>query len=244
MGGDFVVIGARPGQGKTQFALNLAVEAAKQNDISLIFSLEMGKIQLHQRILAMDSDISVRVMRTGNLSEYAQDKLIKSMQDTLDYQIAIDDEPDQTFEKILSKTKIFKRRNPELKLVIIDYLTLMESIKNHKDTRHMVNYFTRKLKLASRALDIAIVLLAQLNRDSSKRANPLPILSDLKESGSIEQDADSVFLLYHEGDDIKDENRQLKDDEAIVILPKNRHGPTTKVHVGFNKPSGLFFNIG
>jgi replicative DNA helicase len=242
MGGDFAVIGARPGHGKTAFALNIAMEAAKNDDLSLVFTLEMPKTQIHQRLLAMDCDISVRVMRTGNLSEFAQDKLMKSIKGTLDYRIAVDDDADQTFEKITSKIKIFKRKNPELKLVIIDYLTLMESVGQFKSVREMVNYFTRKLKILAKSLDIVIILLAQLNRDSSKRSSPLPVLSDLKESGSIEQDADAVFLLYHEGDDV--EKKELADDEAIIILAKNRHGPLCKVVSGFKKPSGKYFNKG
>jgi replicative DNA helicase len=240
--GELIIIGARTGMGKTALAVNIALCAAKTKHNTAMFSLEMPATQMLQRIISVESRVSGELLSTGHVPEYAQDKFFSSAKSLVDLPISIDDEPGQTFEKIKSKIKIMNRKK-KLDLAIVDYITLMRSAKKHNSVREKIMDITISLKHLAIELDIPIIVLAQVNRGTENRPDKMPKLSDLKESDSIAADADKVLFVYRESyADYENDKKELADDEAIIILSKNRHGRTCKLKVGFELASGRFFD--
>ncbi len=228
---DFILLGARPGMGKTSFALNIARHAAvKAEKTVAVFSLEMGKEQLCSRLLSTEALVGGTKLRTGKLDENEWVRLIEAGDILSKTKIYLDDTPSITVPEIKAKL----RRLRDVDLVIIDYLQLMSSAnrKNEGNRVQEISEITRGLKVMAKELNIPVLALSQLARDSEKRAgNHRPLLSDLRDSGSIEQDADIVLFLYREDyySNEKGPNEESDKNSGECIVAKNRHGETKTV---------------
>lgn len=224
---DLILLAARPGMGKTSFALNIAENVAinKEKKVAF-FSLEMSKEQLVSRILSTKGQIPGQNLRMGKLSDKEWERLIEAGDLVSKSPIYIDDTPGITIPEM--KAKI--RRLGNFDLVIIDYLQLMSSARRIDNRVQEISEITRNLKIMAKELDVPVLTLSQLSRASEQRADHKPVLSDLRDSGSIEQDADIVLFLYREGyyeSGEIDENQDKNSGECIVA--KNRHGETRSV---------------
>ena len=223
---DLILIAARPAMGKSAFALNLGMNVAKKyNKTVAIFNLEMSREQLTMRLLASESFVELQKLATGKLSEEEWTKLCMASASLSQSDIRIDDNPSVTVADINAKC----RRIDNLGLVIIDYLQLMQGSgygKNSENRVTVVGEISRSLKIMAKELNIPVVCLSQLSRAVESRTDKRPILSDLRESGAIEQDADSVMFLYR--DEYYNENSEDKG-IAECIVAKNRHGETGTV---------------
>jgi replicative DNA helicase len=221
---DLVIMAARPGMGKTAFALNLAANVAKKyNKTVAVFNLEMSREQIAMRLLASESFIELQKLATGKLSEDEWNKLCMSSAALSQTDIRVDDNPTVTVADMKAKC----RRLDNLGLIIIDYLQLMSSPNANKggfDNRvQVVSEMSRGLKVMAKELNIPVICLSQLSRAVEGRSDKRPVLSDLRESGSIEQDADAVMALYR--DDYYNEDSEEKGIVECIVL-KNRHGET------------------
>ena len=229
---DLIVLAARPGMGKTSFALNLAVNVAKKykNKSVCVFSLEMSKEQLVSRIMSSEARISSEVMRTGKLTRGGDEELARLIEVTQGLQsldIYIDDTPGTNVPAIKSKL----RRIKDLGFVIIDYLQLMNSAANYNGNRvSEVSEITRSLKIMAKELNVPVMVLSQLARGPEKRDDKRPLMSDLRDSGSIEQDADIILFLYRNSYYDKTDPNQ---NACECIVAKNRHGETGTVQLGW-----------
>ena len=215
--GDLVIIGARPGMGKTAFALNLATNIARMSRKTVcIFSLEMSNEQLVQRMLSSEALVESYALRSGNLTPDDWNKLAKASAFLSECDIYIDD----TTGINVTGMKAKLRRMKNLGLVVIDYLQLMQSDRKIDNRVQEVSEISRNLKLLAKELKIPVICCAQLSRTNESRTNKRPMLSDLRDSGSIEQDADMVMFLFR--DEYYD--KEQEGNVAEVIVEKNRHG--------------------
>ena len=243
---DLLIIGARPAMGKTSLALNLARNTAMMGKKKvLFFSLEMTKEQLAQRVLSTEARVESTKMRTGNISADEWAKLATATSLLSNCELYFDDTSNMTVSEMKSRI----RRLRDVDAVFVDYLQLMKSGSRVESRVQEVSEITRNLKLMAKDLNIPVVVLAQLARTTEGRGKShKPQLSDLRESGSIEQDADIVIMLYRdeyyaaEKDEQPDEERPAIN-EAEFIIAKNRHGPTTTVKVAWNGDYTLFSNL-
>lgn len=228
---DFIIIAARPSMGKTAFALNIASYLAVKKNVPLVFfSLEMSSTQLLQRIFSSYGIIPYENMKTGNLSNAEWDQLIKITDDVAASQLVINDTVGLNVMNIRSIARKLKQEK-NIELIIIDYLQLIQSTKRENRNQE-ISEISRSLKLLAKELDIPIIALSQLSRSVELRQNKKPLLSDLRESGSLEQDADIVMFLYREDYyEPETENKNITD----VIIAKHRNGPIDTVQVFFHK---------
>ena len=224
---DLVIIAARPAMGKTAFALNIAQQAAiKGNGNVLIFSMEMSKEQLGQRLLSMESRIEMQKLKTGDLERKDWDQISIAMDTLSKASIYIDDTPGISVMEIKNKCRRLKSEKG-LDMIILDYLQLM-SIEGKSDNRQQeITALSRYLKLLAREMDCPVLVLSQLSRAPEQRTDHRPVLSDLRESGSIEQDADIVIFLYR--DEYYNPEDTDKPGVCEVIISKQRSGPTGSV---------------
>ncbi len=235
--GDLVIVGARPGMGKTSFALNIATNVAKQKKAVAIFSLEMSGEQLVTRVLSSEALIDSFKLRTGQLKTEDWDNLAGVVASLSGCDIYIDDTSAITSAEMKSKL----RRIPNLGLVVIDYIGLMQSTSNTDNRAQQVGEISRNLKIMAKDFGIPIVCCAQLNRGTESRTGEggkKPTLADLRDSGSIEQDADIVLFLYRDEyyKDISGNDKSEGADSANtaeVIIAKNRHGSVGNVKMGW-----------
>ena len=225
---DFILLGARPGMGKTSFALNIARHAAvKANKKIAFFSLEMSKEQLASRLLSTEAMVGGTKLRTGKLSEDEWIRLIEAGDVLSKTQMYFDDNPSITVGEM--KAKI--RRLRDVDLVVVDYLQLMSAAGKNDNRVQEISKITRSMKIMAKELNVPVLMLSQLARDSEKRTNHRPVLSDLRDSGSIEQDADIVLFLYREEyyQDAETPNENADRNSGECIIAKNRHGETKTV---------------
>lgn len=236
---DLILVAARPGMGKTSFALNIATHAAIHHGVPVaIFSLEMSKEQLSSRILCSESYISSEKMRVGDLGPDEIPKLVQTAEVLSKAPIYIDDTPGITMSEIRSKCRRLKLKN-QLGIVIVDYLQLM--LGSGKGSRQEdVAENSRMLKILAKELNVPVITLSQLSRAPEQRSDHRPVLSDLRESGSIEQDADIVMFLYRE--DKYDENTEKKN-IAECIISKFRNGAPGTVELGWRGEFTRFMNL-
>ena len=215
--------------GKTAFVLNLAQYIAVKSQITTaIFSLEMSRDQLVNRLLSMESKVDSQLIRTGNLSANDWEKLIESAGDISQAPLIIDDTPGISISELRSKCRKYKLEN-NLGLVIIDYLQLMSGGNKRSDSRQQeISDISRSLKALAREIDAPVIALSQLSRACETRPDHRPILSDLRESGAIEQDADVVMFIYR--DDYYNKDTDKKNISEIIIA-KQRNGPIGTVEL-------------
>ncbi|MCZ2401689.1 replicative DNA helicase [Paenarthrobacter sp. Z7-10] len=238
--GQMIVIAARPAVGKSTFALDWARSAAiKHNLATVVFSLEMGRNELAMRLLSAEATISLQDLRKGTVKDDQWSKIATTMGRMNDAPLFIDDSPNMSLMEIRAKCRRLKQQH-NLKLVVLDYLQLMSSGKKVESRQQEVSEFSRALKLLAKELQVPVVALSQLNRGSEQRTDKKPMISDLRESGSIEQDADMVILLHRE--DIYDKESP-RAGEADVIVAKHRNGPTKTIVVGFQGHYSRFSNM-
>lgn len=227
---DLVLLAARPSMGKTAFVLNLAENfAVKQNYTTAIFSLEMSKEQLVNRMLSMESRVDSQTLRTGNLSDNDWDQLVESSGIIANSRLIIDDTPGISIGELRSKCRRYKLEH-DLKVVIIDYLQLMSGSggKNSDNRQQEISEISRSLKALARELNVPVIALSQLSRACESRQDHRPMLSDLRESGAIEQDADVVMFIYR--DEYYNKDTEAKN-IAEIIIAKQRNGPIGTVEL-------------
>jgi replicative DNA helicase len=238
--GQLVIVAARPSVGKSTFALDIARTAAiKNNQATIFFSLEMGRSEIAMRMLSAESGIYLQSMRKGTLTEGDWAKLAAVRGKINDAPLYIDDSPNMSLVEIRAKCRRLSQQ-VDLKMVVIDYIQLMTSGKKVESRQQEVSEFSRALKLLSKELGVPVVALSQLNRQAEQTKDKRPELSQLRESGSLEQDADVVILLHREGLFEKDHPRA---GEADLILAKQRNGPTGTVTVAFQGQYSRFVNM-
>ena len=228
---DLIILAARPAMGKTAFALSLARNAAVKGKASvMIFSLEMAKEQLTQRLLSMESKVDLQTLKTGRLERRDWDDLNVALDILSNSNIHIDDTAGSSIMEMKSKCRRLKAE-AGLDLVIIDYLQLMNPEGKADSRTQEISVISRNLKLLARELDCPVLVLSQLSRAPEQRTDHRPMLSDLRESGSIEQDADIVIFLYR--DEYYNKEDTEKPGECEVIVAKHRSGPTGSVDVAW-----------
>ena len=237
---DLVLVGARPGMGKTSFALNIATNVAKQTKKTVcIFSLEMSADQLVNRVLSSEALVNSYSLRTGELAPADWENLARAAGELAGCDILIDDTSGMTVTAMKAKL----RRVKNLGMVIIDYLGLMSGDKHTENRVQEVSEISRSLKIMAKELMVPIICCAQLSRGPESRTDKKPMLSDLRDSGAIEQDADTVIFLYrseyYKTDDTAGQDTSI----AEVIIAKNRHGSTGTVNMGWNGQFTKFVTI-
>ena len=263
---DLILVAARPSMGKTAFVLNIAQHVAFKADKTVaIFSLEMSKEQLVNRLFALEAQVDAQALRTGSLKEDDWEKLIESAGKIGRSKLLIDDTAGISIRELRQKCRQFKLEHG-LDLIIIDYLQLMsgetESRRASESRQNEVAEISRALKGIAREMNVPVIALSQLSRAVEQRTDHRPMLSDLRESGSIEQDADMVWFVYRENYYIQNEEPKETDKnysqdkhdkweqrykatkyKAEVIIGKHRHGPTGKVDLSWNGEFAQFGNF-
>ena len=238
---DLVLIAARPSMGKTAFVLNLAHSIALKQDVcTAIFSLEMSKEQLVNRILSMESKVDAQVLRNGKLEDSDWERLIESAEVVGNSKLIIDDTPSISIAELRSKCRKYKMEH-NLGIIIIDYLQLMSGSGRSSDNRQQeISDISRSLKALARELSVPVLALSQLSRAVEQRQDHRPMLSDLRESGAIEQDADVVMFLYR--DDYYNKDTEKKN-IAEVIIAKQRNGPVGTIELAWLPQYTKFGNL-
>ncbi|MEI6307313.1 MAG: replicative DNA helicase [Actinomycetes bacterium] len=225
--GNMIVLAARPAVGKSTLGLDIARYASiHKGETSVIFSLEMSRSEITMRMLSAEARVPLNNIRSGNLTEEEWSRMARRMGEISQAPMFIDDSPNLSLMEIRAKSRRLKQRH-NLKLIVIDYLQLMTSGKRVENRQQEVSEFSRQLKLLAKELNVPVVAISQLNRSPEQRSDKKPMLSDLRESGSIEQDADVVILLHRE--DLYDS--QNRSGEADLIVAKHRNGPTRTITV-------------
>ncbi len=250
--GDLVIIAARPAMGKTALVLNMALKAIERNEGVAFFSLEMPAEQLMLRLLSAKTSIPLQALRVGDLRDEQWSQLSAATDDLASKKLFVDDGGYATIHHVRSKLRKLKTQHPEISVAIIDYLQLMSG-EGKEGRQQEVSEISRGLKQLARELQIPIVALSQLNRGVESRDNKRPMLSDLRESGAIEQDADIILFVYRddvyreamekekemkakaEGKEYTSEFRKKSEEDAEIIIGKQRNGPTGTVELVFQK---------
>ena len=228
---DLILLAARPSMGKTALALNIAANSAKQKNSVGVFSLEMSKVQLGNRMLSTWSGVNSQYLNTGNVSDDDMNSLLSALEELSNLKLYIDDTAGLGLLELRSKARRLKHECG-LDLLIIDYLQLMQGARA-ENRQQEISEISRGLKSLARELDVPIIALSQLSRSVEMRAEKKPQLSDLRESGSLEQDADIVMFLYR--DEYYNRDDTSNENIAELIIAKNRNGPTTSIRLQFNK---------
>ena len=237
---DLILIAARPSMGKTAFALNIAQYAAfHDNNCVAIFSLEMSKEQLVNRLFSLESHVDAQKLRTGNLADSDWDQLIEGASTVGRSELIIDDTPGISVSELRSKCRKYKLEH-DLKLIIIDYLQLMSASGRVESRQQEISEISRSLKALARELNVPVVALSQLSRAVESRPDKRPMLSDLRESGAIEQDADVVMFIYR--DDYYNKDTEYKNISEIIIA-KQRNGPVGTTQLAWLPQYTKFGNL-
>lgn len=240
--GDLIIIGGRPGMGKTAFALNIAQHVAIDlKEPVAVFSLEMSKEQLAMRMLCAESMVNASSVRKGFISKQDWPKLTNAAGRLADAPIFIDDSSAITVLEVRAKARRLKMEHGGLSLVVVDYLQLMKSRGNFERREQEISEISRSLKALAKELKVPVVALSQLNRAVEQRGEKKPTLADLRESGAIEQDADVIIFLYR--DEIYNKNNPSNKGKAEIIIAKQRNGPTGTVNLTYLADSTRFVDF-
>jgi replicative DNA helicase len=251
--GDLIIIAARPAMGKTALVLNITLKAIERGEGVAFFSLEMPAEQLMMRMLSIKTSIPLQALRVGNLDDIQWSQLSSAIDEISSKKLFVDDGGYATIHHVRSKLRKLKSKHPEISMAIVDYLQLMSGEKGREGRQQEISEISRGLKQLARELEIPIIALSQLNRSLESRENKRPMLSDLRESGSIEQDADIVMFVYRDSvyREAKEKEKEMKakaegkeyksaftskpEDETELIIGKQRNGPTGTVDLIFQK---------
>lgn len=238
--GQLVIVAARPSLGKSTLGVDFCRSAAIRHGLSsVIFSLEMSRNEIVMRLLSAEAQVPLHNMRSGTMSDADWTRLATKMGVVSEAPLFIDDSPNMTLMEIRAKCRRLKQRH-DLRLVVVDYLQLMTSGKRVESRQQEVSEFSRSLKLLAKELEVPVVAISQLNRGPEQRQDKRPMLADLRESGSLEQDADMVILLHREDAYDRDSPRL---GEADFIVAKHRNGPTSVVKVAFQGHYSRFVDM-
>ena len=238
--GQMIIVAARPGVGKSTLGLDFMRSCSIKHQLpSVIFSLEMSKTEIVMRLLSAEAKIKLGDMRSGRMSDDDWTRLARRMSEISEAPLYIDDSPNLTMMEIRAKARRLNQK-AGLKLVVVDYLQLMTSGKKHESRQQEVSEFSRNLKLLAKELEVPVIAISQLNRGPEQRTDKRPQVSDLRESGSLEQDADMVILLHRPDAFERDDPRG---GEADLILGKHRNGPTATITVAHQLHLSRFTNM-
>ncbi|GAB4001798.1 replicative DNA helicase [Nocardioides ultimimeridianus] len=238
--GQMIVVAARPAMGKSTLALDFCRAASIGNGLtSVFFSLEMTRAEIVMRLLSAEARVSLNHIRTGKMQTEEWERMARHVARVSASPMFIDDSPNMTMTEIRAKARRLKQKH-DLKLIVIDYLQLMSSGKKVESRQLEVSEFSRQIKLLAKELEVPIIALSQLNRGPEQRADKRPMMSDLRESGSIEQDADMVILLHRE--DVY-EKESTRPGEADLIVAKHRNGATRDITVAFQGHYSRFVDM-
>jgi replicative DNA helicase len=239
--GQMVIIAARPGVGKSTLALDWARSAAVKHRMpTVIFSLEMSRSEITMRLLSAEAEIKLASMRNGRMGDVEWQKIVRRMSEISDAPLFIDDSPNMTMMEIRAKARRLKQRHG-LRLAVVDYMQLMTSNKRTESRQQEVSEISRQMKLLAKELEIPVVAISQLNRGPEQRTDKRPMLADLRESGSIEQDADVVMFIYR--DEYYNPEETDQQGLAEVIVAKHRNGPTDALKLSFLKRYAKFADL-
>ena len=238
--GQMIIVAARPAMGKSTLALDFCRAASIHNNLtSCFFSLEMTRSEIMMRLLSAEAKVPLNHIRNGTMRDDDWEKLARKMGQVSGAPMFIDDSPNMTMMEIRAKARRLKQRH-DLKLIVIDYMQLMSSGKKVESRQLEVSEFSRNIKLLAKELEVPIIALSQLNRGPEQRGDKRPMMSDLRESGSLEQDADMVILLHR--DDVY-EKESTRPGEADLIVAKHRNGPTRDLTVAFQGHYSRFVDM-
>nr|WP_127573673.1 replicative DNA helicase [Georgenia faecalis] len=238
--GQMIIVAARPAIGKSTLALDICRSASIKHDLtSVIFSLEMSRTEITMRLLSAEAKVPLQNMRKGTMRDEDWTRVATAMSKVSEAPMFIDDSPNMSLMEIRAKCRRLKQRH-DLKLVVVDYLQLMSSGKRVESRQQEVSEFSRALKLLAKELEVPVIAVAQLNRGPEQRTDKKPMMSDLRESGSLEQDADMVILLHRED---AYERESPRAGEADLIVAKHRNGPTDTVVVAFQGHYARFIDM-
>ena len=239
-GGQLIVVAARPAIGKSTLGLDIARSASiRHGQTSCIFSLEMSRSEITMRLLSAEARVSLSSMRGGRLTDDDWNRIARRMGEMSSAPLFIDDSPNLSMMEIRAKARRLRQRK-DLRLIVLDYLQLMTSPRRVENRQQEVSEMSRQAKLLAKELDVPIIAISQLNRLSEQRQDKKPMLSDLRESGAIEQDADMVILLHREDAYEKESPRA---GEADFLVAKHRNGPTGTVTVAFQGHYSRFVDM-
>ena len=245
---ELIIIAARPSMGKTAWAINIAQNAAVQDDkVVAVFSLEMSKESLLRRMLASEALVGSRKLQTGSMLREDRGKLMKALERLMDARLFIDDTPGITLPEMRAKARRLKQQQGQLDLIVIDYLQLMTGTntsgkRGFENRTQEVSSISRGLKALAKEMRVPVLALSQLSRGSEQRAgDKKPLLSDLRESGSIEQDADVVAFIHRE--EYYDRDNEDVKGQAEIIVAKQRNGPTGSIKLAFRADYTRFENL-
>ncbi len=240
---DLIIIAARPGMGKTAFALNCVTNAVKAGKSTVVFTLEMSKTQLMERVISSEARIDSSRMRKGDLNEEEQDRLMHGVRSisTMPAMMGIDETPGISLLELRSRCRRFKKEHG-LDLIVIDYLQLMgpSGTKKYESREREISEISGGLKALAKELSVPVIALAQLNRGVEGRPDKVPKLSDLRESGSMEQDADMIMFIYRD-EYYNPESEQAG--KALIRIGKNRHGSLEDIYLAFAPNFLKFTNL-
>lgn len=238
--GNMIIVAGRPAMGKSTVGLDFARAASIKSGLtSAIFSLEMARNEIVMRLLSAEAQVPLHHMRSGSMSDQEWTRLAQKMSAVSDAPLFIDDSPNLTMMEIRAKCRRLKQRH-DLRLVVIDYMQLMTSGRKVESRQQEVSDFSRSLKLLAKELEVPVIAISQLNRGPEQRQDKRPMLADLRESGSLEQDADVVILLHREDAYDREHPRA---GEADFIVAKHRNGPTGTVVVAFQGHYSRFVDM-
>lgn len=241
--GNLVIVAARPSIGKSAFALGLAGNLAVRHNVPVaVFSLEMSALEVAERLVCIEGRLELSALRAGRLQESDWPRLAEACRRLEAAPVHYDDEASVTLAELRSRARRLKMREPALGLVLVDYLQLLSTGRHRAGERvQEVSEISRGLKMLARDLDVPVVAVSQLSRQLEQRADKRPILSDLRDSGAIEQDADMVVFLYR--DEYHNPDTTDKHGVAEVILAKNRNGPTGRLELAFVQRCAAFSEL-
>jgi replicative DNA helicase len=240
--GNLVILAARPGMGKSALGLGFAANVAVRHNLPVaLFTLEMSKAEVTQRLMCAEAKVELHRLRTGRLASEDWPRLTAACDRLAKAPVYVDDTGSITMMEIRSKARRLKSKHPELGLIVVDYLQLMTSGSNAENRVQEVSQISRALKVLARDLEIPVIAISQLSRAVEQRHDKRPVLSDLRESGSLEQDADLVAFIYR--DDYYNPDDSPDPGVAEVIVAKHRNGPTDKVKLSFISQYAKFADL-
>ncbi|MBQ6478411.1 MAG: replicative DNA helicase [Erysipelotrichaceae bacterium] len=241
--GDLIIVAARPSMGKTSLALNIAMNSASVTHGSVaIFSIEMPAEQVAMRILAAKSKVEIQKLRTGNLNDEEWSRINEASQQLKRQNFFIDDTPGIKVSEMYAKARKLAQDNG-LYMIIVDYIQLIQATGKSDSRQQEVSEISRRLKAMARELNVPVIAVSQLSRSVESRQDKRPMLSDLRESGALEQDADLVLFLYRDAYYNREENAQSEREDVELLIAKHRNGPTGKVTLAFEKEINAFYGI-
>jgi replicative DNA helicase len=239
--GDLIILAARPSMGKTAFAINLAIQVARHNNLPVaVFSLEMPAEQLIMRMLSSTSLVEGNKLRSGFLNNNEWNMLNEAAGELRNLPVYIDDTPSIKVAEIFSKCRKL-RTEKGLGMIVVDYIQLLSAAKSSENRQQEVSEISRSLKALAREMQVPVIALSQLSRLVERREDKRPMLSDLRESGALEQDADIVLFLYRDEYYHKEKTEDMQE-KVEVDIAKHRNGPTRKIELAFDRNINAFYN--